>query len=164
MEYSWAEALLSLRKSTGLRSMTLIAAGSALLRHNENNPDIALNRYSLTYRIDYLAQSSPVRYILRVDLDFNASSSLEYPLDSKFYSTMLDDGPGLYLAMSTLVVAVLSYCRKYSLNHSHPPLPPSPTTLPVLGNVLSFLSARPWLTFNAWRSTYGLYIVTGICS
>ncbi|KAG1864133.1 cytochrome P450 [Suillus subalutaceus] len=70
---------------------------------------------------------------------------------------MLDNGPGLYLyfAISGLVVAVLSYCRKYSLNHSRPPLPPGPTPLPVLGNVLSVDSARPWLSFNAWRSTYG---------
>ncbi|KAG1842640.1 cytochrome P450 [Suillus subalutaceus] len=30
-------------------------------------------------------------------------------------------------------------------------LPP----LPIVGNVLSLDAARPWLTFNAWRSTYG---------
>ncbi|KAG1809325.1 cytochrome P450 [Suillus subaureus] len=68
---------------------------------------------------------------------------------------MLNDERGLYLAISALVVAVLSYCRKYRLNLSRPPLPPGPIPLPVLGNVLSLDSARPWLTFNAWRSTYG---------
>ncbi|KAG1864134.1 cytochrome P450 [Suillus subalutaceus] len=77
---------------------------------------------------------------------------------------MLDIGPGLYFAISGLVVAVLSYCRKYSLNHSRPPLPPGPTPLPVLGNVLSLDSARPWLTFNAWRSTYGDIIYAHLLS
>ncbi|KAG1833877.1 cytochrome P450 [Suillus variegatus] len=96
-----------------------------------------------------------MRYILQADLVFNAPSSLEYLLGNKSHPTMLDNGPGLYLAVSALMVAVLSYNRKYWLNQSHPPLPPGPTPLPVLGNVLSLDSARPWLTFNAWRSTYG---------
>ncbi|KAG2044776.1 cytochrome P450 [Suillus americanus] len=54
---------------------------------------------------------------------------------------MLDNGPGLYLAISGLVVAVLSYCRKYLFNHPRLPLPPGPTPLPVLGNVLNLDSA-----------------------
>ncbi|KAG1743719.1 cytochrome P450 [Suillus paluster] len=68
---------------------------------------------------------------------------------------MLDDGPGLYLATITLALAVVSCFRTYWLNHSCPPLPPGPTPLPIVGNVLSLDTARPWLTFNAWRSTYG---------
>ncbi|KAG1804262.1 cytochrome P450 [Suillus subaureus] len=68
---------------------------------------------------------------------------------------MFDDGPGLYLATSALTLTFLSYCRKYWLSRSHPPLPPGPTPLPIVGNVLSLDVARPWLTFNAWRSTYG---------
>ncbi|KAG1865798.1 cytochrome P450 [Suillus subalutaceus] len=77
---------------------------------------------------------------------------------------MLNDGPGVYLAISALVVAVLSYCRKYRLDHSRPPLPPGPTPLPVLGNILSLDSARPWLTFNAWRSTHGDIIYARLLS
>ncbi|KAG1842639.1 cytochrome P450 [Suillus subalutaceus] len=68
---------------------------------------------------------------------------------------MFDDGPGLYLATSALALTFLSYCRKYWLNRLCPPLPPGPTPLPIVGNVLSLDAARPWLTFNAWKSTYG---------
>lgn len=68
---------------------------------------------------------------------------------------MFDDGPGVYLVTSALALAFSSYCRKYWLNRSRPPLPPGPTPFPIAGNVFSLDVARPWLTFNAWRSTYG---------
>ncbi|KAG2136722.1 cytochrome P450 [Suillus clintonianus] len=77
---------------------------------------------------------------------------------------ILDAGPILYLAISALTIAVLSCCRNYWVNHSRPPLPPGPTPLPVLGNFLSLDTARPWLTFNAWRSTYGDMIYARLLS
>jgi cytochrome P450 len=77
---------------------------------------------------------------------------------------MFDDGPVLYLAVLALGTAVLRYCRTYWLGHSPSPLPPGPTPLPVLGNVLSLDSARPWLTFNDWRSTYGDIIYARLLS
>lgn len=77
-------------------------------------------------------------------------------MGSKTDSMMSDDGPVL-LAISALAILVTFGCyRQYQLNHSRPQLvPPGPTPLPVLGNILSLDTTRPWLTFNDWRSTYG---------
>jgi hypothetical protein len=89
-------------------------------------------------------------------------------MDSKTHLIMLDNGPVSYLAISALaILAVLGCCQKYRLSHSHsrPQLvPPGPTPLPVLGNMLSIDTSRPWLTFTDWRSTYGLHILVGVCS
>jgi hypothetical protein len=79
---------------------------------------------------------------------------------------MLDTGPAFYLATSAFVLTgLLTWCRKYFDNRLHPPLPPGPPSLPILGSVLSLDDPfRPWLTFTAWKSTYGAYNIGGNCS
>ncbi|OAX32553.1 cytochrome P450 [Rhizopogon vinicolor AM-OR11-026] len=72
------------------------------------------------------------------------------------YLAMLDIEPMLYLATSALVLVSLSWGRKLWENRSRPPLPPGPPCLPLLGSILSLHDpVRPWLSFNALRSTYG---------
>ena len=79
--------------------------------------------------------------------------------------TMFDAGPGIYLATSAVVLAGLSWCRTYCNNHSHPPLPPGPLSLPIVGSIFSLGDpVRPWLGFNAWKHIYGWDILPAICS
>lgn len=98
---------------------------------------------------------------------FNHSmGGLNHLMGSKTDPMMLDDGPVFYLAISALAIfTVLGCCQKYRLSHSQPQLTlPGPKPLPVLGNMLSLDTARPWLTFSDWRSTYGWYFVVGVYS
>ena len=78
---------------------------------------------------------------------------------------MLDAGPGLYVATSVVALVGLTWYRRYRDNRSHPPLPPGPLALPILGSILSIHDpVRLWLTFNDWRSTYGQGSVMTVCS
>ncbi|OAX33816.1 cytochrome P450 [Rhizopogon vinicolor AM-OR11-026] len=68
----------------------------------------------------------------------------------------LDNRSLLYLATPAFVFASVNWCRKHWENRSRRPLPPGPPCLPILGSILSLDDpARPWLGFNAWKSTYG---------
>ncbi|OAX34799.1 cytochrome P450 [Rhizopogon vinicolor AM-OR11-026] len=69
---------------------------------------------------------------------------------------MFDAGPVIYIATSAFALVSLHWGRKRWENHSRPPLPPGPPCLPLLGSILSLDDpVRPWLSFNAFRSTYG---------
>ncbi|KAJ8583396.1 cytochrome P450 [Rhizopogon salebrosus TDB-379] len=63
--------------------------------------------------------------------------------------------------LSAFVVAGLTWRRKYRADHSHPPLPPGPPSLPLVGSLFSLDDpARPWLGFSDLKSTYGDIIYT----
>ena len=73
---------------------------------------------------------------------------------------MIDTWLGLSLVTSAFVL--VSWRRKYLDSRSHPPLPPGPRSLPVLGSVLSLDDPfRPWRSFNAWKHIYGGHNIGG---
>jgi hypothetical protein len=60
-----------------------------------------------------------------------------------------------------LVVVAVDIVRrttKARIERKGYPLPPGPTPLPVLGNVLS-VGKEPWLTYTDWKEKYGEYHV-----
>ncbi|KAJ8588356.1 cytochrome P450 [Rhizopogon salebrosus TDB-379] len=65
------------------------------------------------------------------------------------------------LLLSAFVVAGLTWRWKYRADHSYPPLPPGPPSLPLVGSLFSLDNpTRPWLGFNDLKSTYGDIIYT----
>ncbi|OAX39721.1 cytochrome P450 [Rhizopogon vinicolor AM-OR11-026] len=77
----------------------------------------------------------------------------------------VDRGPAFYFAISAFVLAGVSWCQKCWNNRSHLPLPPGPPCLPIVGSLFSLSDpVRSWLSFNAWRSTYGDIIYVRLLS
>ncbi|KAH7922947.1 cytochrome P450 [Leucogyrophana mollusca] len=54
--------------------------------------------------------------------------------------------------LALTLIAILGLRRRKSRG---PPLPPGPTPLPFLGNVLSINGTAPWLTYTEWGTVYG---------
>jgi len=59
----------------------------------------------------------------------------------------------------SLVLAVLLVVKAILLSTRRPSLPPGPSGLPLVGNVLDMPTAKEWLTFAQWGETYGESLV-----
>ncbi|KAG1786896.1 cytochrome P450 [Suillus plorans] len=64
------------------------------------------------------------------------------------------------LALLSVSCVVFTVLRRFVGNRQHkPPLPPGPVPLPLLGNVLSINTKRPWLTYTEWHAIYDQKVV-----
>ena len=73
-----------------------------------------------------------------------------YSLRSPLVGNMLE-----VVELTTLLVPLTCLgAYLYILHHSHLSIPPDPRPLPVLGNLLSIPSRRPWETYAVWAREY----------
>ncbi|KAI0791751.1 cytochrome P450 [Abortiporus biennis] len=61
----------------------------------------------------------------------------------------------VYVIGLVSVVFFLRYVKRKRDNPNGLPLPPGPTPLPLIGNLLDFPQERPWLTYDAMSQKYG---------
>jgi len=62
------------------------------------------------------------------------------------------------LAFLTIVIfAKIRRIVRNRIDRKGYPLPPGPTTFPLLGSALSISSGEPWLTYTEWQAKYGEY-------
>ncbi|KIJ19370.1 hypothetical protein PAXINDRAFT_7853 [Paxillus involutus ATCC 200175] len=65
------------------------------------------------------------------------------------------------LVVSVAAVLAIRRLRRPS-SSTRPPLPPGPTPIPILGNVLALNADAPYLTYTEWAKTYGDILYTQI--
>lgn len=57
--------------------------------------------------------------------------------------------------LAVSVVLLWRYVRAKAANPHGLPLPPGPPSLPIIGNLLNFPRAKPWLAYDAMTQRYG---------
>ncbi|KAI9570681.1 cytochrome P450 [Boletus coccyginus] len=65
--------------------------------------------------------------------------------------------------LALLTIVILDVIRRFVRNRIERkgyPLPPGPTSFPLLGSALSISSKEPWLTYTKWRAGYGDIVYT----
>lgn len=61
-----------------------------------------------------------------------------------------------FVASALLLVLVSAAVQYWSRSRARSKLPPGPTPLPILGNILDIPRNNPWRTFAEWGKLYGM--------